>query len=153
MGSNIAFAGTNQLSTLVEGVNNTCSSPIAAFESPCDDGVLRGNSGHVTFKDPPSQQHVPSLGETDLSKPNVDTSIIHTNVKEQDSASTSLRVVAANGSEDSDDEVDEVLVMESGGFLDDMEDYHDGYDDQVVLSDKLQATCEQFDIRLNTRRR
>ncbi|PWA86624.1 hypothetical protein CTI12_AA094400 [Artemisia annua] len=145
MGANIAFAGTNQLSTLVEGVNNTCSSPIAACEKPCADGILLGNSSHVKFKDPPSQQHVLSLVETDLCKPNVDTSIIDTNVKEQDSASTSP--------EDSDDEVDEVLEMESGGFLDDMEDYYDGYDDQVLLPDKLQAICDQFDIRLNTRRR
>ncbi|PWA64299.1 zinc knuckle CX2CX4HX4C [Artemisia annua] len=55
--------------------------------------------------------------------------------------------------EDSDDEVDEVLEMEGGGFLNDMEDYYDGYDDQVVLPNKLQAICDQFDIRLNTRRR
>ncbi|PWA42791.1 hypothetical protein CTI12_AA541410 [Artemisia annua] len=55
--------------------------------------------------------------------------------------------------EDSDDEVDEVLEMEGGGFLNDMEDYYDGYDDQVLLPDKLQAICDQFDIRLNTRRR
>ncbi|PWA61874.1 ATPase, F1/V1/A1 complex, alpha/beta subunit, Zinc knuckle CX2CX4HX4C [Artemisia annua] len=54
--------------------------------------------------------------------------------------------------EDSDDEVDEVLEMEGGGFLNDMEDYYDEYDDQVVLPDKLQALCDQFDIRLNTRR-
>ncbi|PWA74463.1 nucleic acid-binding, OB-fold protein [Artemisia annua] len=60
---------------------------------------------------------------------------------------------AVRGPEDSDDEVDKVLVMESGGFLDDMENYYDGYDDQVVLPDKLQAICDQFDIRLNTRRR
>ncbi|PWA55661.1 hypothetical protein CTI12_AA244980 [Artemisia annua] len=90
MGSHVAFAGTNLKSTLVEGVNNTYSSPIAACEKPCDDGVLLGNSGHDdTLKDPPSQQHVLSLVETDLSKPNVDTSVIDTNVKEQDSASTS----------------------------------------------------------------
>ena len=43
--------------------------------------------------------------------------------------------------------------MEGGGFLNDMEDYYDGYDDQVVLPDKLQAICDQFDIRLNTRHR
>ncbi|PWA38714.1 hypothetical protein CTI12_AA580530 [Artemisia annua] len=57
------------------------------------------------------------------------------------------------GKKDSDDEVDEVLEMEGGGFLNDMEDYYDGYDDQVVLPDKLQTICDQFDIRLNTRRR
>ncbi|PWA66461.1 hypothetical protein CTI12_AA326680 [Artemisia annua] len=66
-------------------------SPIAACEKPCDDGVLLGNSGHDnTLKDPPSRQHVLSLVETDLSKTNVDTSIIATNFKEQDSASTSV---------------------------------------------------------------
>ncbi|PWA86625.1 hypothetical protein CTI12_AA094410 [Artemisia annua] len=64
-----------------------------------------------------------------------------------------IKKAGKKGSEDSDDEVDEVLVMESGGFLDDMEDYYDGYDDQVVLPDKKQAFCDQFDIRLNTRRR
>ncbi|PWA41280.1 RNA-directed DNA polymerase, eukaryota, Reverse transcriptase zinc-binding domain protein [Artemisia annua] len=96
----------------LKGVNSTCSSPVAACEKPRDDGVLLRNSGHVTFKDPPSQQHVLSLVGTDLSKPNVDTSIIDTNVKEQDSASTS-----------------------------------------VLLPDKFQAICDQFDIRLNTRRR
>ncbi|PWA52339.1 ATPase, F1/V1/A1 complex, alpha/beta subunit, Zinc knuckle CX2CX4HX4C [Artemisia annua] len=72
---------------------------------------------------------------------------------EQFNASTSNNKSPLSGPEDSDDEVDEVLVMESGGFLDDMEDYYDGYDDQVVLPDKLQAICDQFDIRLNTRRR
>ncbi|PWA55659.1 ATPase, F1/V1/A1 complex, alpha/beta subunit, Zinc knuckle CX2CX4HX4C [Artemisia annua] len=90
MGSNVAFAGTNQKSTLVEEVNNTHCSPIAACEKSCDDRVLLGNSGHDdTLKDPPSRQHVLSLVETDLCKPNVDTSIIDTNVKVQDSASTS----------------------------------------------------------------
>ncbi|PWA92666.1 ternary complex factor MIP1, leucine-zipper [Artemisia annua] len=258
MGSSVSFAGTNQKSTLVEEVNNTYSSPIAACEESCDEGVLLGNSGHdATLKDPPSRQHVLSLVETDLSKPNVDSSIIDTNVKEQDAASTSLLIVgyremkstrtanpypvvnldalsermarlkkgdagydstptqqqvrvcehpirsdnmhhqvvddfmsqkttdnaASSGIssgelvfeptmnpnttsstpggevavvsvlEDSDDEVDEVLEMEGGGFLNDMEDYYDGYDDQVVLPDKLQAICDQFDIRLNTRRR
>ncbi|PWA59034.1 hypothetical protein CTI12_AA398880 [Artemisia annua] len=68
---------------------------------------------------------------------------------EQFNASTSNKKSPLSGPEDSDDEV---LVMESGGFLDDMEDYYDGYDDQVVLHDKLQAICDQFDIRLNTHR-
>ncbi|PWA46756.1 ATPase, F1/V1/A1 complex, alpha/beta subunit, Zinc knuckle CX2CX4HX4C [Artemisia annua] len=66
-------------------------SPIAACEESCDDGVLLGKSGHDdTLKDQPSRQHVLSLVETELSKPNVDTSIIATNVKKQDSASTSV---------------------------------------------------------------
>ncbi|PWA53129.1 hypothetical protein CTI12_AA447820 [Artemisia annua] len=68
-------------------------------------------------------------------------------------ASTSNIKSSVSVLEDSDDEVDEVLEMEGGGFLNDMEDYYDGYDDQVVLPDKLQAICDQFDIRLNTRRR
>ncbi|PWA85419.1 hypothetical protein CTI12_AA149190 [Artemisia annua] len=72
---------------------------------------------------------------------------------EQCNASTSNNKSSVSVLEDSDDEVDEVLEMEGGGFLNDMEDYYDGYDDQVVLPDKLQAICDQFDIRLNTRRR
>ncbi|PWA73408.1 RNA-directed DNA polymerase, eukaryota, Reverse transcriptase zinc-binding domain protein [Artemisia annua] len=220
-------------------VKNTCSSPIAACVTPCADGVLLGNSGHVTFEDPPSQQHVLVLDEAASCKPDVDTSNIVNKSKAQDSASPSVEHVSAKqkvhvkkagnkgtksqqgsrffkpksnfiyrpqddakgntkgepifherdtngwltimplrketmreffpvfGSlfsaslfqetnqlsvlEDSDDEVDEVLEMEGGGFLNDMEDYYDGYDDQVVLPDKLQAICDQFDIRLNTR--
>ncbi|PWA38715.1 hypothetical protein CTI12_AA580540 [Artemisia annua] len=72
---------------------------------------------------------------------------------EQFNASTSNVKSSISVVEYSDDEVDEVLEMEGGGFLNDMEDYYDGYDDQVVLPDKLQAICDQFDIRLNTRRR
>ena len=72
---------------------------------------------------------------------------------EQFNASTSNNKSLLSVSEDSDDEVDEVLEMESGGFQDDREDYYDGYYDQVVLPEKMQALCDQFDIRLNTRRR
>ena len=67
---------------------------------------------------------------------------------EQFNASTSDNKHPLSGSEGSEDEVDEY----GGGFLDDMEDYYDDYD-QVVLPDEMQALCDQFDIRLNTRRR
>jgi hypothetical protein len=67
---------------------------------------------------------------------------------EQFNAATSDNKVPLSGPEDSEDEVDDV----GGGFLDDMEDYYDEYD-QVVLPDKMQAFCDHFDIRLNNRRR
>ena len=91
IGSDVALAGTNQKSTLVEEVMNTYSSPIAACEKSCDDGVLIGKAGHDdTLKDPPSRYDVPSLVETDLSKPDLDTSNIDDNSKVQDSGSTSV---------------------------------------------------------------
>ncbi|PWA43659.1 long chain acyl-CoA synthetase 7, peroxisomal [Artemisia annua] len=46
-------------------------------------------------------------------------------------ASTSDNKSPLSGSDDSDDEVDEVLMPDGGGFLDDMEDYYDGYEDQL----------------------
>ena len=90
-GSIGALAGTNQKSTLVEEVMNTNSSLIAACAKSCDDGVLIGKAGHDdTLKDPPSRYDVPSLVETDLSKPDLDTSNIENNSKVQDSGSTSV---------------------------------------------------------------
>lgn len=67
---------------------------------------------------------------------------------EQYNAATSDYKSPLSGPEDSEDEVDDV----GGGFLDDMEDYYDEYD-QVVLPDKMQAFCGHFDIRLNNHRR
>ncbi|GKD37881.1 hypothetical protein Tco_1258088 [Tanacetum coccineum] len=61
-----------------------------------------------------------------------------------------------SGTDESDeDEVFMPGVIPGGGFLDDMEDdldCYDGYEGQVYdLSEKEQAFCDKYDIRLNSR--
>ncbi|GKF58040.1 hypothetical protein Tco_0171577, partial [Tanacetum coccineum] len=56
-----------------------------------------------------------------------------------------------------EDEVCMPDVMPSGGFLDGLDDYldcYDGYEAQVYdLPEQVQAFCDQYDIRLNSRGR
>ncbi|PWA56938.1 RNA-directed DNA polymerase, eukaryota, Reverse transcriptase zinc-binding domain protein [Artemisia annua] len=107
--------------------------------------VLGSDSEHVSAKE---KVHVmkagkkgtkPQLGSSSVGDPSASGSLW-----EQFNASTSNIKSSVSVLEDSDDEVDEVLEMEGGGFLNDMEDYYDEYDDQVVLPDKLQAIYNYY---------
>ncbi|GJR01744.1 zinc knuckle CX2CX4HX4C containing protein [Tanacetum coccineum] len=71
-------------------------------------------------------------------------------------ASKSRHKSPMSGTNESDeDEVFMPGVISGGGFLDDMEDdldFYNGYEAQVYdLSEKEQAFCDQYDIRLNSR--
>ncbi|PWA63629.1 RNA-directed DNA polymerase, eukaryota, Reverse transcriptase zinc-binding domain protein [Artemisia annua] len=131
--------------TLVDNVTHTCSSPIAAsvkFPERVDKGGDSGSNDadidrNEIPKDP--RQDGVSFVATESSVFVGDSSIVNNKVQVNSglvsqfapkfNATTSDNKPPLSGSEDSEDEVDEY----GGGFLDDMEDYYDEYDQELCM--------------------